>query len=126
MAELTPGHYAVNQRWILSAGDSKWEALIVEYLEMIAQRCQEIGKCMIGHIKALALFPDGSYLRVSVVSPTLPAGIEGSVPVGCTKLELTLNVIIYGLTRDLLEKITLETAVHLTNKWKGKVTIEPV
>jgi hypothetical protein len=126
MAELTPEHYAVNQRWILSAADGQWEALIVEYLETIARRCHETGTCVIGHIKALALFSDGGYLRVSIVSPTLPAGVEGHVPAGCAELVLTLNVIIYGLTRDLLEKIATETAAHLIDKWKGKVTIEPV
>lgn len=126
MAELTPENYAVNQRWILSAGDGKWEALIVEYLETIARRCHETGNCIIGHIKALALFPEGGYLRVSVVSPTLPAGVEGGVPAGCTGLVLTLNVIVYGPTRDLLEKITLEAAVRLSEKWKGRVTIAPV
>ena len=126
MAELTPEHYAVNQRWILSAADGKWEALIVEYLEAIARRCHETGNCIIGHIKALALFPEGGYFRVSVVSPTLPAGVEGGVPAGCTGLVLTLNVIVYGPTKDLLEKIVNETTVLLTEKWKGNVTIEPV
>jgi hypothetical protein len=126
MAELTLEHYAVNQRWILSAAEFKWEPLIIAYLETIARRCHETGKCIIGHIKALALFPEGGYLRVSVVSPTLPAGVEGGIPAGCAEFILTLNVIVYGLTRDLLEKITNETAVLLTEKWEGKVKIKPV
>ena len=100
MAELILEPYAVNQRWSLSGDADKWETLISEYLETLARRCHETGKCIIGHIKALALFPNGGYLRVSVVSPTVPAGVEGSVPTDCTELVLTLNVIVYGLGRD--------------------------
>ena len=126
MAELILEPYAVSQRWRLFGNTDKWENLISEYMETLARRCHETGKGMIGHIKALALFPDGGYLRVSVVSPTLPAGVEGGAPVHCSELVLTLNVIVYGLGRDLLERITRETADQLTKKWKGEVTIEAI
>ncbi len=124
MAELILEPYTVKQRWRLIGDADRWENLISEYLETLARRCHETGKGMIGHIKALALFPDGGYLRVSVVSPTLPAGVEGSVPTGCTELLLTLNVIVYGLARDALERLTREVADHLNNKWKGGIAIE--
>jgi len=125
MAELILEHYAVNQKWSFKA-DGKWETLIVEYLEKLARRYHETGTGIIGHIKALALFPDGGYLRVSVVSPTLPAGVEGSVPAGCTGLVLTLNVIVYGIGRDLLEHITGEEATHLIDRSQGRVNIETI
>jgi hypothetical protein len=124
MEELILEPYTVNQRWRLFGEGDKWENLISEFLETLALRCHETGKGMIGHIKALTLFPDGGYLRVSVVSPTLPAGVEGSVPVGCTELVLTLNVIVYGLDREFLERITRETADLLSKKLKGEITIE--
>ncbi len=126
MTELILQPYAVKQRWRLSAHADQWENLISEFLETLAHRCHETGKGIIGHIKALALFPDGGYLRVSVVSPTVAAGVEGAVPMGCTELVLTLNVIVYGLGRDALERITHETADHLTKKWKGGMTIEAI
>jgi hypothetical protein len=50
--------------------------------------------------------------------------VEGSVPVGCTELVLTLNVIVYGLDREFLERITRETADLLSKKLKGEITIE--
>ena len=124
MAELILEPYTVKQRWRLFGDVGEWENLVSEFMQTLARRCHETGKGIIGHIKALALFPDGGYLRVSVVSPTLPAGVEGSVPMGCTELVLTLNVIVYGLERDPLERLTRETADHLTKKWKGGVTIE--
>jgi len=121
--ELILEPYTLNERWRFFGDADQWENLISEFMETLAHRCYETGKAIIGHIKALALFPDGGYLRVSVVSPTLAAGVEGSVPMGCTELVLTLNVIVYGLGRELLERITRETADHLTKKWKGGVTI---
>jgi hypothetical protein len=126
VAERILNHYAVNQRWRSPDPSVKWENLISECLETLAHRCHETGTCVIGHIKALAVFPDGGYLRVSVVSPTLPAGIEGGVPEGCTELVLTLNVIVYGMSRNLLEQITTETAAHLADRWGGRVIIEPI
>jgi hypothetical protein len=124
MEELILEPYTVHQRWRLFGEGNRWESLISEFMEALARRCHETEKGMIGHIKALALFPDGGYLRVSVVSPTLPAGVEGSVPVGCAELVLTLNVIVYGLERNALERLTRETADHLSQKLRGRITIE--
>lgn len=124
MAELTLEPYAVSQHWSLPQADSKWEALLCEYLESLARRCNEAGPCIIGHIKALALFPDGGYVQVSVVSPTLPASVKGSVPAGCTELELALNVIVYGLEHDRVEHITRETVAYLADQWQGEVIIK--
>jgi hypothetical protein len=124
MAELSLTTFAVSERWRLSEGDGRWKALLGEYLETLARRCTEAGPCVIGHIKALALFPDGGYLRASVVSPSIPASIEGSVPDGCTELRLDLNAIVYGLEYCLLERISLETAVQCAVQWNGEVLIE--
>jgi hypothetical protein len=124
MAGLILAPYAVSQHWRLSPGDTDWESLLVEYLTMIAHACQEFEGCVIGHIKALALFPSGGYLQVSVVDPAVPAGVKGSVPADCTELNLTLNVIIYGLELDNVERIARETAVKLADRWNGEVIIE--
>jgi broad-specificity NMP kinase len=57
----------------------------------------------------LNVFSDQSYLRVSVVAANLPVTVEGHVPAGCTGLELPLNVLVYGLERTALERMTRET-----------------
>jgi hypothetical protein len=124
MAELILEPYAVSQRWRFSPADSNWESLIIEYLESIARACVEFDGCVIGHIKALALFPEGDYLQVSVIHPELPAGVKGHVPPDCTELKLTLNVIVYGLDHDLVECIASEAAVHLAVRRQGEVIIE--
>ncbi len=125
MADLILEPYAVSQHWRFSLKDTNWETLIVEYLEAIAHTCMEFDRCVIGHIKALALFPGGNYLQVSVINPALPAGVKGCVPPDCTELTLTLNVIVYGLESDLLERIACDTAVHLASRRQGEVITEP-
>jgi hypothetical protein len=121
VAELTLEPYAVVQQWRLPTAEGHWEGLLAEYLQTIARRCAVTQPTVIGHIKALALFSDKSYLRVSVVAPNVPASVTGKVPVGCTELELTLNVLVYGLERTALEQITLAAAREVANQWKGDI-----
>jgi hypothetical protein len=124
MAELILEPYAATQRWHLPGADGHWEALLAEYLESLASRCAESGECVIGHIKALALFANCGYLRLSVVSSWLPASVMGKVPPGTTELTLSLNVIVYGLAYEQAEHLSRETAVTLADRWKGEVEIE--
>ncbi len=126
MAELTPGHYAVKERWGLPEGEARCEALVTEYLETIARRCHQTGRCVIGHIKALALFAQGGYLRVSVISPTRPAVVESHLSQPCREFELILNVVVYGLKDDLLAQITRDTAAGLCQKYEGQMRIETI
>ena len=121
MDELTLEPYAVVQEWHLPDADDRWESILGEYLQIIAQRCAARGKCVIGHIKALSTFSDKSYLRISVITENIPFNVEGKVPTGCTDLELTLNVLIYGLERTAIEQITQETAKEIASQRKGVV-----
>lgn len=121
MADLILQPYAVVQDWHLPGTDVHWESVLGEYLQRIAQRCAASGKCVIGHIKALSTFADQGYLRISVVAANIPASIEGKAPPRCVSLELTLNVLVYGLDRNIVEKITLETASEIARQRKGEV-----
>lgn len=126
MAEMILEPYAVNQQWRLSDPNDTWEDKIREYLETLARRCDETGKCVIGHIKALAIFPNGAYVRGSVISPKYAAQIEGNAPQECRALTLALNLIVYGLERAQLEQITRETAFELAQRWHAEVTIDTI
>lgn len=119
MVELTLEPYAVVQHWHLPDANGQWESILGEYLQRIAQRCSSTGKCVIGHIKALSVFSDKTYVRVSVVAAHIPASLEGKVPAGCTDLELTLNVLVYGLDRAVVEQIVRETAFEIAQQRKG-------
>ena len=124
MADLILEPYSVNQRWRFKSADVPRERSIAEYMEAIARICEEAGKCVVGHIKALALFPNGGLFQVSVVGPGMPAAKNGSVPPACADLTLSLNVIVYGLERKVLERIVWGAADNVTKRWKGEVTIE--
>ncbi len=113
--------YAVIQGWHLPEAGNSWEVMLGEYLQKIATRCISTDRCVIGHIKALATFSDRSFLRVSVVDARFPATTEGNAPRGCTELELTLNVLVYGLKRMEIERITREVAEETAALWGGSV-----
>ena len=124
MDELILEPYVVVQHWHLPDANGNWESILGSYLQSIAQRCTTVGKCVIGHIKALSIFPDKSYLRISVVAMNIPASVEGKVPADCTDLELNLNVLVYGLERTTIEKITRQTANEIASQRKGVVNQE--
>jgi hypothetical protein len=123
MNELILEPYAVLQHWRCTEG-LLWKAMLCDYLEQLAHACAESGPCVIGHIKALALFAGSAYVQISVISPRLPASVQGSVPPDTHELTLSLNVIVYGLEHKLVERLACETAVRAAEKWKGEVIIE--
>lgn len=125
MAELSLEPYSAVQRWRLSPAAGSPEALLAEYLETLARRCQAAGECVIGHIKALALFPERGYLRVSVVAADLPATLDGAAPPGCDRLEVTLNVLVYGLPRERIAQIVRQTAQSLAQERQIEVSTDP-
>jgi hypothetical protein len=124
MTDLILEPYAVRQHWHIPTADTHWEAILAEYLQTIASRCVESAPCVIGHIKALALFPEEGYVQISVVSPTQPAGFQGQIPAGCNELTLSLNVIVYGPPYALIQDLTREIATHLAQRWNGEVSFE--
>jgi len=121
MAELRLEPYAVVRHWQLPGPEGRWEAILAEYLQTLAERCVESGQAVIGHIKTLACFPGGKYLRLSVVAADLPATVDGAAPCGCTSMDLTLNVLVYGLEWGMIEKIVQETSRQLTEKMGGEI-----
>jgi hypothetical protein len=107
--------YATRQRW--QSGESLpgavWQALFAEYLAALACACDAAGPCVIGHIKALALFDNSDYVRVSAVSAAHAPTVDGCVPDGLSAVPLTLNVLVYGLPAATLHDLTWETAAAL-------------
>jgi len=121
MAELNLEPYAEVQEWHMPEAEGRWDIMLGGYLQGLGRRCASEGPCVIGHIKALALFSGNRYVRLSVTATDIQPGIDGTVPSGCTDLELTLNVLVYGLSRGVIERITRETAEETARVWKGTV-----
>ena len=128
MAELILEPYSVRLRWQIepSLTSQKWKAIICKFVETLARRCDEAGKCVIGHIKGLAMFSGDDYLQVSIISPERPADVSGAAPPGCSELALTLNVLVYGLPRDVLERLVREVVTVPVLGKRGLVSVEPV
>lgn len=99
-----------------------WQNLLVSYLAALARACDAAGPCIIGHIKMLALFPHGGYLRISAVSPVHPPSCDGHAPDGLNEISLTLNVLVYGLPAGRLQHLTRDTALTLALPRAGQVT----
>jgi hypothetical protein len=123
MNELPFEPYAVVQRWTRPE-DGSFEDCLSEYLESLAQACRQAGAVITGHIKALAVFPSGGFLRISVVDPDLPANRQGSVPSGTDQVSLTLNVLVYGLHAGQVRTITRDTAHRLAARRRCEVSFE--
>ena len=126
--------YATQARWTAPAPlpgaewqalFAEWQALFVDTLAAVARACEAAGPCVIGHIKALALFDGGGYLRVSAVSATHAPTVEGRVPDDLATLSLTLNVLVYGLPAAMLHDITWKTAAALAQGQGLTVTLQP-
>jgi hypothetical protein len=125
LAEIILEPYAVRQCWRLPGADPDWQGFLGEYLSELARVCQSSGRVVIGHIKALAVFQQGGYYRVSVVRADLPVTSEGSIPAGIHDLELTLNLIVYGLSREHLTEVTQSVSAELAIKFAGQVNTQP-
>jgi hypothetical protein len=118
--------YATQQRWQARTplpGEA-WQALLAGYLAALAHACDAAGPCVIGHIKALALFENGEYLRIGAVSATHAPTLDGCVPDGLAAVSLTLNVLVYGLPAARLQGVTWETAAALAEGRGVTVTEE--
>ncbi len=117
MSELVLEPFAAQQLWQLSAPqpDSSWQEILSAYLGRLARACESCAiesgrRPIIGHVKLLALLPDRGYLRIGAVSAHHPVICSGRVPDGLSEITLTLNVLVYGVSRDVLEKLTREIA----------------
>ena len=104
----------------------EWTEILKRLVETLAGLCHKSGPCMIGHIKGLVLLNGNQYMRVSVISPSLPAQVETNASEDLTELTVTLNMVVYGLSTKSLEHIVETAAVQLETAWSGKIAVESI
>ena len=121
--ELILEPYSVMQQWDIPRAAGHWDEFLSTYLQTVAQRCTDGHKAVVGHIKILALLENDTYLRVSVIAPNRPAAVEreGNPPDDLPHLKTTLNVLVYGRTREDIQHIAEEEAAALAAQWGGQV-----
>jgi G3E family GTPase len=79
-----------------------------ETLCRISSELEKSGCELIGHIKAVAKSPGGGYMAFSVTSFGQTPEIKGRLPRKPQSLKIALNVIVYGLSGDIVEKIVTD------------------
>jgi hypothetical protein len=82
---------------------------IESLLSTIAKECMAAGATLIGHIKCLASTADHGFLAVSVVDERGAPRSRGGLEDGIEEIEIVLNVLLYGLSRDMVEEIVKRT-----------------
>ncbi|MFA5312003.1 MAG: hypothetical protein WC375_01640 [Methanomassiliicoccales archaeon] len=80
-------------------------SLIGELLHKVAVDCVEEGTRLIGHIKCIAEIEPERFITCSVVSHDAKPRCSGSFERSSRSVELVINILQYGLGRDVLEMI---------------------
>jgi len=102
------------------------QKILAGCLQAIAEKCEAAGNSLIGHIKAIALFPDGTYFRVSVVGAKHPAETDGNASADITDSRITLNILVYGLPRSRLHQIVEQSALEVGRFRNCEISILPL
>lgn len=104
-----------------------WGRIIGRLLQGIADRCETAGReVVIGHIKGFALLEKREHLRISVISGAYPAEIDSSADVEMNELQVSVNVIVYGIAAGSLERIVRDKVSSLNGQSGIEAAIESV
>jgi len=118
---LTLEPYAARLRWRFAEEQPlvRWQALFSAFFDKVGQATDAAGPYVIGHIKGLALLPGGGFVRGSKVSAGYPSDVEvhGADAAACAELEMSLNVLVYGLPLTRARRIVAEVGQELARQW---------
>ena len=74
-------------------------------VEGIGQDLKQAGCTLIGHVKAIVTSGGGGYLVVGKTDFDQPAQAKGRLPKSAESAKLTINVIVYGVGDEVIERI---------------------
>jgi hypothetical protein len=105
---------------------TQWQSLLAEFLQLLADGAVAAGPRVIGHIKALAALPDGGYIRASVVDAKhgVDAQASGRLPTEMAALRFTVNVLVYGLPRDVALRQLEGAALAVACEHDGRALVD--
>ncbi len=124
MDDLILDPYSVVLNFTFPEIQNRWEELLSQFLVSIAEESTKSEKAVVGHIKTLTTFSDNQFFRMSVIAPSIPPTTEGQIPPGNTEIEIILNVLVYGVLKTELIKITRLKADEIAHDWKGKIVLQ--
>jgi hypothetical protein len=100
------------------------KGMVSTTISQIAKGCVEAGTRLIGHIKCIAEVESGKYIACSVVSHDAEAACRGELADGSYRLDLVINVLIYGLDKEKVEGIVNATAHRVFEGHGARLEIE--
>lgn len=126
MAQLNLHPCAVQMTWLsdgpLAGGD--WENTLHNFLTSLGKNCIAGGGTLIGHIKAVATLAGSPCLQLSLVSLNQPVNIDGSVPAATDQLQMTLNVLVFGMSADDVLSALRKSQNQAAALWNGSIDFE--
>jgi len=126
MAQLNLHPCAVQMTWLsdgpLNGGE--WENALSNFFTCLGENCIDGGGTLIGHIKGVATVSGSPCLQLSVVSLNQPVSIDGSVPDATNKLQMTLNVLVFGVSADDVLSALHKTRNQAATVWQGDIDFE--
>jgi hypothetical protein len=108
----------VHARFDQAKGADEIRSLVSRTISTVAQECMKEGASLIGHIKCIAEEDSGKFIACSVVSADSEAMCRGELDGGSKGLNIILNVLLYGLDKQKVERIVVRSA-HSVIKGKG-------
>ena len=126
MAQLNLHPCAVQMTWLsdgpLNGGD--WENVLRKFFIKLGENCIDGGGTLIGHIKGIATIADSPCLQLSLVSLNQPVSVDGSVPDATDKLQMTLNVLVFGMPADDVLSALRKSRNQVVTLWHGDIDFE--
>ena len=125
MAQLKLHPCAVQMNWLSDmplTGD-EWVNVLRDFLNDLGKNCITNGGSLIGHIKGNATVAGSPCLQLSLVSLNQPVFVGGSVPDGSNELEITLNVLVFGISADGLTAAINAAHDQALKSWSGSIDV---
>ena len=126
MAQLNLHPCAVQMTWLsdgpLNGGE--WENALRNFFINLGENCINGGGTLIGHIKGIATVAGSPCLQLSLVSLNQPVSVDGSVPDATNKLQMTLNVLVFGMSADNVLSALHKSRNQAATLWQGDIDFE--
>ena len=126
MAQLNLHPCAVQMTWLsdglLTGGE--WENAMRNFFTKLGENCIDGGATLIGHIKGVATVAGSPCLQLSLVSLNQPVSVDGTVPDATNKLQITLNVLVFGISADDVLSALHKSRNQATALWQGDIDFE--
>ena len=126
MAQLNLHPCAVQMAWCsdgpLNGGE--WEKTLCNFFTDLGENCMAGGGSLIGHIKGIVTLAGSPCLQLSLVSLNQPVSVDGSVPDSTDKLQMTLNVLVFGMSADGVLSALQKSRNQAAALWNGTIDFE--